>query len=125
MAAPDFDFAGFAAIPTPLSKKRIRERGYNQSELIGRHLARIWKIPIISNRLIKIKDTKNQAELLQAQRLVNLKGAFVCAEKFFIEKNILLVDDVVTTGATMEECARVLAKSGAKKIIGVSFARTN
>lgn len=125
LAAPNFDFRDFILIPVPLAKKRIRQRGYNQSEIIAQKLNHIWQIPLISDCLIKIRETQNQADLAQIQREQNLKNAFACQNKNAVKnKNILLVDDVITTGATIEECAKALKKSGAGKIIGISVART-
>jgi len=73
----------------------------------------------------KTRETRRQAELSQSERRNNLRGAFVCPDAASIKnKNVVLVDDVVTTGATMEECAKVLRRAGAAKVTGVCFART-
>ncbi len=123
LAAPDFDFGDFSLAPAPLAKKRLRERGYNQSELIGQTLAKIWNIEIIAGALTKIRDTKPQVELDQAQRLQNLKDAFAANRDLVENKKILLLDDVATTGATLEGCARALRRAGAAEVIGVCAAR--
>lgn len=125
LAEQNFDFSKSVIIPVPLAKKRLRWRGFNQAEIIARELGAAWKIPIAPNCLARIAETKNQADLGQAQRLKNIKGAFACADNApFKGKSVLLVDDVVTTGATMNECARVLTKNGAQSVIGISIART-
>lgn len=125
LAAPDFDFNGFTVAAVPLSKKRLRWRGFNQAEIIARELGKIWQIPVTTGALIKNRHTKNQAELTKKQRLQNIKGTFVCPDRgFAANKKLFLVDDVVTTGATMEECARALMKNGARQVIGACVART-
>jgi len=109
----------------PLFKKNLRRRGFNQAQEIAKNMAKIWQIPMVDNCLIKIRETENQAKLTQSQRMGNLRGAFAVADKnIFRQKNIFLIDDVVTTGATMEECAKVLRRSGAAEVIGICFART-
>lgn len=112
-------------IPVPLDKKKLRSRGYNQSEELAKELATILKVPIIANSLVKIKTTKPQMELLKEQREQNLKGAFAIKMPFdFAQgKKIFLVDDVYTTGSTMEECSRVLRDAGAKSVWGIAIAR--
>jgi ComF family protein len=125
LAEINFDFGEYTIIPVPLASKRLRWRGFNQAEIIARELGKIWQISIATNCLARIAQTKNQAELGQVQRRENVKGAFACNDNGFIKnKSILLVDDVVTTGATMNECARILSKNNARKIIGICIART-
>ncbi len=112
-------------IPIPLHKKRLKERGYNQSELLATELSKKVNIPTIFNNLVKIKETTNQTKLTKAERQENLKGCFELTNKSEIAgKNILLLDDVFTTGATTEEASRVLQKAGANKIYILTFAHT-
>jgi ComF family protein len=107
-----------------LAKKRWRWRGFNQSEVIAKQLGIIWQLSVICC-LARARETKNQAELTGAARQENIKGAFVCLDRSSIKnKLVFLVDDVVTTGATMNECARVLIKNGSRQVIGVAVART-
>jgi len=109
----------------PLAQKRLRERGFNQAQALAEELAKIWQIPMATQCLEKTRETRRQAELSQSERRNNLRGAFVCPDAASIKnKNVVLVDDVVTTGATMEECAKVLRRAGAAKVTGVCFART-
>ena len=120
------DFSNFVLIPIPLTKKRIKWRGFNQAEEIGKELVKFLKIPLISDCLIKIKENKAQVELSEKERKENVKGVFFIKNKEEIRgKNVLLVDDVFTTGATMEEAARVLKEAGTKKIIGVVIAKAS
>ncbi len=118
------NFSDFILIPIPLEKKKLKWRGFNQSEEIGKKLAENLKIPILSNVLFKIKETLPQVELSEKERRENIKGCFLVKNKDLIKnKKILLLDDVYTTGSTMEEAARVLKKSGAKEIVGMVLAR--
>jgi ComF family protein len=113
-------------VPVPLSKKKLRWRGFNQAEEIAKELANFLKIPLISDCLIKTKETKDQVELSEKERKENVKGAFYIKNKEKIAgKNVLLVDDVFTTGATMEEAAKVLNEAGSEKIVGVVVAKAS
>jgi len=118
------DFSDFVLIPVPLEKKKLKWRGFNQAEEIGKELSEFLNIEILNNVLIKTKETLPQVELSDEERKENIKGAFFCQSPEKIkERKILLVDDVYTTGSTMEEAARVLKKSGAKEVIGIVIAR--
>ena len=112
-------------IAVPLSRSRYRERGFNQSEIIGHSISKALAIPFITNTLIKVKDTPDQIGLSRNDRLKNLKGSFAVKNASVIEKkSILLVDDVITTGATLDSSAEELLKNGAKHICGFTLART-
>ncbi len=112
-------------IPVPLHPARLRKRGYNQAELLGRELSMRLKIQLVDNVLIRTKQTKPQFELKKEERIKNILGAFQISTKFTTKikgKNIVLVDDITTTGATLRECAKILKKSGAEKVLGVTLA---
>jgi len=111
---------GIAAVP--LSKKGLLARGFNQSLLIGKELSRARGVPLFPNALIKIRETKPQALLPKKERLANLKGAFR-AEGELAGKTVILVDDVMTTGATLAECSKALLKAGAEEVFAVTVAR--
>jgi ComF family protein len=120
------DFSDFVLVPIPLSKKKLKWRGFNQAEEIAKELANFLKIPLISDCLIKIKETKDQVRLSEKERMENVKGVFfVKNREKIVGRNILLVDDVFTTGATMEEAARVLKEAGARKIVGIVVAKAS
>ncbi len=111
-------------IPVPISSFKKRWRGYNQSEEIAKQLSTSLKVPILINNLIKIKKTRPQSNLSRIERMENIKNVFKVKNALEIQdKRIFLVDDVFTTGATMEECARVLKNAGAKNVFGVVIAR--
>lgn len=118
------DFKNFVIIPIPLEKRRLKWRGFNQAEEIARELAVFLGLPIFNDALIKVKPTRPQTELSGKKRKENIKGVFYCKNQGVIkDKKILLVDDIFTTGATMEEAAEVLRKAGGKEIIGIVIAR--
>src|SRR3989344_209314 len=110
--------------PIPLHKKRLKWRGYNHAEELARQLGHALSLPVISDTLCRTKYTDPQVNLGKEKRLANVKGVFrVINPQAVAAKNILLVDDVYTTGATMEECAFVLKKAGAARVFGVTIAR--
>ncbi len=118
------NFKEFILVPIPLYKKKLKQRGFNQTNEIGKELSKFLKIPIFNNILTKIKQTPAQVELKKEQREKNIKGVFNCQKPGLIKnRKIFLIDDIFTTGSTMEECARVLKTAGAKEIWGVVVAR--
>jgi ComF family protein len=113
-----------AVVPVPLHGKRQRERSFNQSEVLGRRLAQRLRTPFHGGCLIRCKYTGSQTELNARQRRANVKGAFRVRRKERVqERSILLVDDVMTTGATTNECARVLKGAGAVEVNVVTVGR--
>lgn len=117
------DWSKFTIIPIPLSKERLAERGFNQSERLSERLAAKIGVPLERNFLLRVKNTRPQVELENYdQRKNNVSGAFATAgdaEK----KNFILVDDVSTSGATMLEAAKTLKRAGARNIIGLVVAK--
>lgn len=112
-------------IPVPLHPKKLRKRGYNQSACFGEGLAEIWKIPQLEHGLKKVTNTKSQTKKSRQERYDNMKAGFVVPNPEEIkDKNILLVDDVVTTGATLEACANLLLENGAKTVSIAAIAVT-
>ena len=111
-------------IPIPLDKKKLKDRGYNQTEKLAKELSKILDVPVFSDNLVKIKITRAQIELSGEEREQNLKGAFSIKNPVETRgKKLFLVDDVYTTGSTMEECARILKKAGAENVWGIVVAR--
>lgn len=100
----------------PISKQRKRERGYNQSELVAKEISKIIKVPIQQKVLYKIKNTVPQSSLNKKQREENAKGAYEARNASKLDnKKILIIDDIYTTGNTVNECANILIKNGIKK----------
>ena len=114
-------------IPIPLARKRLRERGYNQSEKLARALARQWRIPVLLDVLVRTRETPTQTALTPGTRLANVRAAFAVANVQCSMINdhspLIVVDDVFTTGATLAEAARALEQAGATRVMGVTFAR--
>ena len=115
-----------ALVPIPLATRRLRQRGYNQSEVLARALAREWRIPVIPGVLVRTRETPTQTALTPETRLANVRAAFaanVQCPKIIDHWTLIIVDDVFTTGATLAEAARALEQAGARRMYGVTFAR--
>ena len=113
-------------VPVPLHPVKMRERQFNQSELIAGHLAKRFDKRLEKDWLKRVRYTSSQTGLSREQRLRNLKGAFlVRSGSDFADKNILLVDDVMTTGATLHECAKTIKSAGAKQVLAYTLACGN
>jgi len=110
-------------VPVPLHKKRLRERGFNQAELIAKLISSRYGISLLSDVLQKVVYTSAQVTLNREERIKNVKDAFAVANNNWIYKStVLLVDDVYTTGATIVECARVLKNAGAREVYAFTLA---
>jgi ComF family protein len=122
---PDFSFADYRlVIPVPLHPRRLRQRGFNQSLLLARRIGRRHSLPLDFTALRRIRPTLPQTELSAAERQKNIRGAFAVSNPRAVDGNaVLLVDDVFTTGATVEECAKALLKSGAGRVDVLTLAR--
>lgn len=120
----DLNFENFVIVPVPLGRRRLKTRGFNQAELLAKEISAYFGIPVASSALIRAKETKPQTELKSLEeRFKNLEESFsVSAPEIISNKNILLVDDVSTSGATLSAAAAALKKSGAKKIIALAAA---
>ena len=112
-------------IPVPLHRKRLRQRGYNQSQLIGGVLAQQWKLPLEFGNLRRVRWTEPQTTLDAADRRENVSGAFAVRDPRRLEgKRVLLVDDVYTTGSTLRACAESLHEAGVAAVFAVTVARS-
>jgi ComF family protein len=122
---PDIDFTDYSLIiPVPLHVKRLRERGFNQSLILARALGEKKQIPVDFSALKRHKFTLTQTGSNKKERKQNIKGAFEVSDKKIIAgKNIILIDDVCTTGATANECAKTMIKAGARKVSVLTLAR--
>ncbi|MEW6109068.1 MAG: ComF family protein [Nitrospirota bacterium] len=121
----EFDVMGINAIvPVPLSARGLRKRGFNQSLLLAKFVSDNNKIPLIIDGLVKNRETPPQIGLNSKERISNIKGAFT-ARKDFSGMRLLLIDDVMTTGATVNECSRQLKKAGAKEVVVLTLARAS
>jgi competence protein ComFC len=120
------NFTNPTIVPIPVSRNTLRERGFNQCEIISRELSKIDKnknFKIEFSALKKIKETSHQSKTKSRQdRLKNLSGCFSVDKDKIFGKNIILIDDVITTGSTMFEASKILNEAGAKKVIGYGIA---
>ena len=120
-----FDMSGIdALVPVPLSFRGLRERGFNQSLLLAKSLSDKTRVPVIMDGILKKKDTPAQIGLSKKERGLNLKGSFT-AERNFSGMRLLLLDDVMTTGSTANECSKVLLRADAKEVLVLTLARAN
>jgi ComF family protein len=114
---------GEVLVPVPLHPKRLRERGYNQASLIAQELNKLIGLPVAEDALIRVRDAVPQARTKSAiERRQNVKDAFACRQRLE-GKQILLLDDVCTTGATLDACATALKAAGASSVQGLTVAR--
>ncbi len=126
LTALDYHFLGFTIVPVPLHADRLEERGFNQAELLAQSVAAHLQLPLVTDALTRVKATPAQAKMRdRAERSANLEGAFAVDPHgtAVAGKNILLVDDVFTTGATISEAVKTLRIAGAKTIIALTVAR--
>ena len=106
-------------IPVPLHNNKLINRGFNQSEIIATSMGEIIGKKVFANALIKLVDTNSQTQMSRTERMENLKHVFAVSEKalpLLKGRHVLLVDDTVTTGATLESCARLLGNNGVQKV---------
>jgi ComF family protein len=123
LLSPIINDAYDAVVPVPMHISKLRKRKFNQTALLGLYLARHLAKPLILDALIKTRETSLQTEVNGRERRLNLKGAFSASRKI-IGLRLLLIDDVITTGATIKECAFTLRKEGAASVDVVALARS-
>jgi len=112
------------ACPVPLHPSRLKERGFNQSELIARYFCEQVGLTLEPSLMLRTKPTIPQVALPRTERDKNIRGAFALSDNADIkDANILLIDDIYTTGATLKECARTLRRGGAKEVYVLTLAR--
>jgi ComF family protein len=110
-------------IPVPLHSKRLRWRGFNQSVLLARQVSRVYGVSMDPFVLLRTKETPPQTQLSEDERRKNMRGAFaVNSDRSVDGKRILLIDDVYTSGATVNECSRTLRRAGAKEVYVLTLA---
>jgi ComF family protein len=115
---------GEALVSVPLHPRRLRERGYNQSGLLAGELGKRIGLPVIEDCLIRIRQSQPQVRAVDVEeRRRNVTDAFVCRDERASGKQIILIDDVCTSGATMESCAAALKDRGATSVWGLTLAR--
>jgi len=114
-----------ALVAVPLDSARQRARGYNQAERIARAVARRMKLPLLpASALRRVRPTTTQIGLSRQERRDNMKDAFAANRVLVDGRRVLLIDDVMTTGATLDSCARALRAAGARDVLALTVART-
>ncbi len=108
-------------LPIPLHKRRLVERGYNQAELIARELSKTFGGVLDNKLLVRTRYTAQQAKLTRGDRLANIKEAFTMLKGAVIPERLILVDDVITTGSTLQAAAKELKITGAKYVMAVAM----
>lgn len=114
-------------IPVPLHPRKLRSRGFNQSAILARRLGRVTSVKVDLDSLVRVRDIEPQVGLEKAKRVENVKGVFAVNPKrygYIAGRVVLLIDDVLTTGATINECARALMKADATSVSILTVART-
>ena len=128
MIKADFDGVNFDFIVSvPPRQQRMRETNFDQSKIIAENLAKIIKVKYLRNSMKRLRETEKQSDLGLFERKTNLDGAFSLKRPAEIFKNkiVLVIDDVSTTGSTINECARILKQAGAAKVYGAVLAKTS
>jgi ComF family protein len=111
-------------VPVPLHPSRLRERGYNQAELIAGPLARRLGLPLRNALLVRVRPRPNKLKLTRKERWTTVRGAYAASPGARIDNlRVLLVDDVFTSGATLDACSRALTQAGAQAVVGLTVAR--
>ncbi len=111
-------------VPVPLSSQRFKQRGYNQAALLAKPIAMALRIPYSDSSLARIKETKSQVGLSLHDRRQNVHGVFAVHHARMANKRVLIVDDVTTTGATIEACALTLIEAGAGDVKGIHISQS-
>lgn len=111
-------------VPVPLHARRLRQRGYNQSALLAGELGKIIGLPVMEGTLLRLENTPAQVKAINAEmRRKNVCGAFACCDGMLQGRRVLLIDDICTTGATLDSCAGALKRSGVHSVWGLTLAR--
>jgi competence protein ComFC len=115
---------GKVLVPVPLHRKRLRERGYNQSHLLAQELGKLTGLPLVDDCLRRQRHTPPQARTTTVdERRGNVADAFSCRDRSLEDKQVLLIDDVSTSGSTLDACAQALKEAGANSVWGLVLAR--
>lgn len=113
-----------AVVPVPLHPWRLRERGYNQSALLAREAGKLLSVPVVEGSLVRQSNGRAQVKAADAaERRRNVEGAFRCRDERLAGKHVVILDDVCTTGATLDSCAVALRGAGVASVWGLTLAR--
>lgn len=109
-------------VPVPLHPARLADRGYNQAALLARELGQRLDLPVVDDSLLRVRPTRQQVDLNAEERRINVAGAFACRDDRLAGRRVLLIDDVYTTGATLDACGVALAAAGPVSTWGLTLA---
>jgi ComF family protein len=110
-------------VPVPLGRRRQRQRGYNQTEVLGRALSRLLGLPLLPSAVTRLRETRSQVGLEAAERWSNVHGAFAADSSLVQNQTVLLIDDVHTTGSTLAACSDALVRAGTRRVVGLTVGR--
>jgi ComF family protein len=120
----EHELAADVLVPVPMHEKRLNSRGYNQSELLARQISEVISVPVRADLIKRVRDNKPQVRTTSAEeRWSNMRDAFTCVSNEVSGKDIVIIDDVCTSGATLEACAAAVKAKGANKVSGFTLAR--
>jgi ComF family protein len=120
----EYELVADVLLPVPMHENRLQRRGYNQSELLAGQLSGMISVPVRGDLIRRVRDNKPQARTTRVEeRRSNMENAFTCISNEVSGKNIIIIDDVCTSGATLEACAAALKLKGANQISGFTLAR--
>ena len=108
-------------VPVPIHPKRLKERGFNQAFVMAKELGNITGIPVLDGKIVRIKNTRPQKALDDLERIKNIRGAFAVMDDYIPAKNILIIDDIYTTGTTIRQIAQILKAKGAEKVFFITI----
>lgn len=112
-------------VPVPLHIDREKKRGYNQAELLAKYISKKLNLKLNTKNLKRISHTNEQNQLNRNERIENISGVFGLKEKnMFMQKKILLIDDIYTTGSTIDECSRLMLENGTREVFAATIAVT-
>ncbi|MDD5081136.1 MAG: ComF family protein [Candidatus Omnitrophica bacterium] len=123
-AVPYLNICEYTLTAVPIHPAKLKERGYNQSYLLAKKIANNFKIPVKNDIIFKIKDNMSQTELKKTERADNVINVFDIDKNIPVNGKIMIIDDIFTTGSTVNECARLLKEHGAKEVVVLTLAKT-
>lgn len=118
----DIPFQIDVIVPIPLHRTKLKQRGFNQSQRLGLVVSQVLDRPMNLNLVSRLRKTESQTGLSRSERMQNVKNAFECSQKQRIPESVVLIDDVYTTGSTLNEAARVLKQAGVQRVYALTFA---
>ncbi len=118
------DYRGLTVVPVPLHQSKCRSRGFDQAVLLAREVSAVFNLPLAADLMTRVRTTETQTRMSRIKRIENMRGAFAVGDASLVEdRRVLVVDDVMTTGATVGEVSRVLKNNGARWVEVLTLGR--